>query len=66
MARTYWLDLFTVESWKEFQGHGSDVTGFSEKRWTTVQKIKPGPVYRRSTKYLRSAAACRILAACRI
>jgi hypothetical protein len=42
MARTYWLDLFTVETWKEFQDHGSDVSGFSEKRWTTVQKIKPG------------------------
>ena len=42
MARTYWLDLFAVETWKEFQDHGSDVTGFSEKRWTTVQKIKPG------------------------
>jgi hypothetical protein len=25
MARTYWLDLFTVETWKEFQDHGADV-----------------------------------------
>ena len=42
MARTYWLDLFTIETWKEFQDHGGDVSGFSEKRWATVQKIKPG------------------------
>ena len=42
MARTYWLDLFTVETWKEFRDHGSDVSGFSEKRWKTVQKMKPG------------------------
>ena len=42
MARTYWLDLFTVETWKEFQDHGSDVSGFSEKRWPSVQKMKPG------------------------
>jgi predicted RNA-binding protein len=42
MARTYWIDLFTVETWKEFQDHGSDVSGFSEKRWKTVQRMKPG------------------------
>ena len=42
MARTYWLDLFTIETWKEFRDHGSDVSGFSEKRWKTVQRIKPG------------------------
>ena len=42
MSRTYWLDLFTVETWKEFLDHGGDVSGFSDKRWATVQKIKPG------------------------
>ena len=42
MARGYWIDLFTVETWKEFQDHGSDVSGFSEKRWATVQRMKPG------------------------
>jgi hypothetical protein len=42
MARTYWLDLFTVETWKEFRAHGANVSGFSEGRWSTVQKIKPG------------------------
>jgi hypothetical protein len=42
VARTYWIDLFTLETWKEFQDHGSDVSGFSEKRWKTVQRMKPG------------------------
>jgi hypothetical protein len=42
MTRTYWLDLFTIETWQEFQDHGSDVSGFSEARWPTVQKMKPG------------------------
>lgn len=42
MAHLYWIDLFTVETWKEFQDHGSNVSGFSEKRWKTVQRMKPG------------------------
>jgi hypothetical protein len=41
MARTYWLDLFTIETWQEFLEHGGDVSGFSEARWPTVQKMKP-------------------------
>jgi hypothetical protein len=36
MPQTYWLDLFTVQTWKEFLDHGGDVTGFREKRWKTV------------------------------
>lgn len=42
MARNYWLDLFTTETWQEFRDHGSDVSGFSEARWATVQKMKSG------------------------
>jgi hypothetical protein len=42
MTRAYWLDLFTVETWKEFQAHGGDVSGFSEWRWGVVQRIRPG------------------------
>lgn len=42
MARRYWLDVFTLETWKEFQDHGGDVSGFPEGRWATVQKMKPG------------------------
>jgi len=42
MARTYWIDLFTIETWKEFLDHGGDVSGFSEKRQATVERMKPG------------------------
>jgi hypothetical protein len=42
VATTYWLDLFTVETYHEFLDHGADVSGFSEARWPTVQKMKPG------------------------
>jgi hypothetical protein len=42
MARTYWIDLFTIETWKEFLDHGGDVSGFSEKRQATVDRMKPG------------------------
>lgn len=39
---TYWLDLFTVETWREFIAQGRSVTGFRDSRWKTVQKVKPG------------------------
>jgi len=42
VAASYWLGLFTVETWKEFLDHGADVSGFSDKRWKLVQKIRPG------------------------
>jgi len=42
MARAYWIDLFTAETWKEFLDHGGDVSGFSEKRRTTASKIRAG------------------------
>lgn len=41
-SRTYWINLFTIETWDEFVNAGSSVTGFSESRWSTVQRIKPG------------------------
>jgi hypothetical protein len=37
---TYWLDLFTVETWHEFIRAGGNVSGFRESRWSRVQKIK--------------------------
>jgi hypothetical protein len=39
---TYWLDLFTGGTWKEFLDAGAKVSGFRDTRWTTVQKIKEG------------------------
>jgi len=40
--RTYWLDLFTGVTWSEFQKAGSNISGFRESRWKTVQKIRKG------------------------
>ncbi|MBA2278733.1 MAG: hypothetical protein H0W06_13330 [Chloroflexia bacterium] len=35
----FWLDLFTEETWLEAAEHGFEVTGFTQGRWTTVQRI---------------------------
>jgi len=42
VARSYWLDLFTGTTWEEFLAAGSEVSGFRERRWKTVQQMKPG------------------------
>lgn len=42
MSVTYWLDLFTGETWKEFLEAGGTVSGFRESRWNTVSKMKQG------------------------
>lgn len=39
-----WLDLFTEETWLEAARHGFTVSGFSEGRWATVRRIRPGDV----------------------
>lgn len=40
--RNYWLDLFTPQTWKEFQQAGSSVSGFRESRWPSVQRLQKG------------------------
>ena len=40
-TRTYWLDLFTGTTWKEFLDAGARVSGFRQTRWSTVRRIKP-------------------------
>jgi predicted RNA-binding protein len=42
VAQSYWLDLFTGTTWEEFLAAGGEVSGFRERRWKTVQQIKPG------------------------
>ena len=42
IKRSYWLDLFTGVTWEEFRKAGSNISGFRESRWKTVQKIKKG------------------------
>ncbi|HUW14595.1 MAG TPA: hypothetical protein VM537_33050 [Anaerolineae bacterium] len=41
-TRSYWLNLFTWTTWQEFLEAGGKVTGFRERRWKTVQRVKPG------------------------
>lgn len=42
MARRYWLDLFTYETWLEFKESGGTTSGFRENRWSRVRQISPG------------------------
>jgi hypothetical protein len=41
---SFWLDLFTWETWNEFLEHGGKTSGFRESRWSTVQKIVSGDI----------------------
>jgi hypothetical protein len=41
-TRQYWLDLFTGATWQEFLDAGGYISGFRERRWRTVQHMKPG------------------------
>lgn len=38
----YWLNLSTWTTWQEFLRAGGETSGFRERRWRTVQRIKPG------------------------
>ena len=40
--RNYWLDLFTGATWQRFVEAGAKVSGFSERRWATVRRMRPG------------------------
>lgn len=40
--RSYWLDLFTDQTWREFREAGGTVSGFSEHGWSMVRRIRPG------------------------
>jgi len=42
MPRSYWLDLFTGKTWREFLAAGSQVSGFRESQWKPVQRIQVG------------------------
>jgi hypothetical protein len=39
---TYYLTLFTGQTWDEFNANGASVSGFRESRWRTVKRMKPG------------------------
>jgi hypothetical protein len=42
---SYWLDLFTGETWDEFRKAGAKVTGFRESRRNTMQRVRPADVF---------------------
>jgi len=41
---TYWLDLFTGQTWQEFSDHGATVSGFRKRMHNAVLRIKPGDI----------------------
>src|SRR5438874_885466 len=41
---TYWLDLFTGQTWQEFRDYGGSVSGFRKRMRNAVNRIKPGDV----------------------
>jgi hypothetical protein len=41
-ARSYWLNLFSIQTWQEFLNAGASVTGFRENRWSQVQRVAVG------------------------
>jgi len=38
----YWLDLFTWTTWQEYQDAGGRISGFRDRRWRTIRRMKPG------------------------
>ena len=45
MSSTYWLDLFTGQTWEEFLSNGAKVSGFRESRQKMAEKVQPGDVF---------------------
>lgn len=44
MQPSYWLDLFTHQTWTEFLAAGANVSGFRESRWKTLQSMRAGDI----------------------
>jgi predicted RNA-binding protein len=45
MGKTYWLDLFTGETWEEFLANDAKVSGFRENRRKTASRVRPGDYF---------------------
>lgn len=41
-TRSYWLNLFSIQTWQEFLDAGASVTGFRANRWSQVQRVAVG------------------------
>jgi len=42
---TYYLDLFTPETWKAFKDHGAKISGFREHQRKSAERVKPGDLF---------------------
>jgi hypothetical protein len=42
---TYWLDLFTGTTWKEFQDAGANTSGFRHRMRGTLDRVKRGDIF---------------------
>src|SRR5262245_23646904 len=43
-SMSFWLDLFTGVTWREFRDAGGTVSGFRPTRRSLVQRIEPGDI----------------------
>lgn len=42
MSVTYWLDVFSVSTWREFRAQKQPVCGFPQRRWRSAREMKQG------------------------
>jgi hypothetical protein len=42
---SYWLDLFTGTTWREFREAGANVSGFRPRQLRTAKRMQPGDVF---------------------
>jgi hypothetical protein len=42
---SYYLDLFTPETWSGFRQHGARISGFREHQRKSAERIKPGDIF---------------------
>ncbi len=42
---SYWFDVFTPRTWDEARAQGFSVTGFSETKRSTVERVQPGDFF---------------------
>ena len=42
---SYWLDLFTGTTWREFREAGANVSGFRPRQLRTAKRMQPGDIF---------------------
>jgi hypothetical protein len=42
---SYWLDLFTGTTWREFRDAGANVSGFRPRQLRTAKRMQPGDIF---------------------